>query len=709
MHAKQFTLDERLLDHLPAGVVVHDVRSAVLAANREAQKLLGLDLGGIVGRKATDPAWHFIQRDGSAMAVPDFPVVQALREQRAISDLVLGVLTEGVDAVRWLICNAYPVFNADHTVQSVVVCFTDCTELVRAQDLLQQSEQRLQLVLRGANDASWDWHLDADRMYYSPRWWTMLGYPADTPDSSPARWVQFLDPADRDRTQDTLHSVLSGDADSYSLEFSLQHRDGHYVPVQSKGCILRDSAGRATRIAGTNVDLTERKRFERQLILTADHDHLTGLPNRRYLSRQLEATLADAASTSARGAVLLIDLDDFKLLNDTEGHAVGDLLLRAVAARLLGAVGAGDFVGRLGGDEFVVILAPFVTPGHDFTAGVLARCVALQAALCQPYRLGESDHRVTPSFGCVFFGDAATSADTVLKQADIALYAAKSAGRNTVRIFEPAMQDAIEARARLQSELRHAIAHGDLELYYQPQFDANRRLTGAEALLRWNHAGRGLITPGAFIEAAETSDLIIEIGHWVLDEACRRLASWARDPALRDIALSINISARHLQESDFVARSLSILQRAGADPARLTMELTEGVLIDDTEETIEKMRALRACGVGFSLDDFGTGFSSLRYIHRFPLKNLKIDQSFVASCNHDPHAGAIVEIVIALAKKLSLGNIAEGVETVEQFGFLTSLGCTGFQGYLLGRPMPAAQFELLARTTKAGAGKIPQI
>jgi diguanylate cyclase (GGDEF)-like protein/PAS domain S-box-containing protein len=707
MFAEQFTLDERLLDHLPAGVVVHDVHSAVLTANLKAQQLLGLELGHIVGRKATDPAWHFIARDGTAMAVQDYPAIQALRDRRSISDLVLGVLQEGADGVRWLICNAYPVFNADNVVQSVVVCFTDCTDLVRAQDMLRESEQRLQLVLRGANDASWDWHLDADRLYYSPRWWTMLGYPPDTHDSSPARWVQLLDPADRDRTRDTLRAVIASDAESYSLEFSLLHRDGHYVPVQSKGFILRDSAGRATRIAGTNVDLTERKHFEHQLMVSADHDHLTGLPNRRYLSRQLDMTLAKAGATGARGALLSIDLDDFKLLNDTEGHCAGDLLLRAVAERLLGAVGEEDFVGRLGGDEFVVILAPAAIPGADFTAGVLAACTALQTALCRPYRIGQSDYRVTPSIGCVLYGDAATSADIVFKQADIALYAAKAAGRNTARLFAPAMQEAIEARARLQGELRQAIVHGDLELYYQPQFDAQQRLTGAEALLRWNHARRGVITPGAFIEAAEASDLIIEIGHWVLEDACRRLASWARDPALCGITLSVNISARHLHESEFVARSLAIVQQAGADPARLTMELTESLLINDTEETIEKMRALQACGVGFSLDDFGTGFSSLRYIHRFPLKNLKIDQSFVAACNRDPHSGAIVEIVIALARRLALGDIAEGVETAEQFAFLQALGCTGFQGYLLGRPMPVAQFEAMARSTPSGRAAPP--
>lgn len=692
-----FIVGELLLDNFPAGVVVHDANSAVLTANVMAERLLGLSAQQMRGLRVDDVTWRFVHPDGSKMAAGDFPAARALHGRCKIADLVLGVETAGADAIRWLICNAYPVFNGVDVLTSVVVCFTDCSELIRAQQALSNSEQRLQLVLRGSNDGCWDWDLAAHRMYYSPRWWAMLGYSPEALASVPELWAQLVHPDDRERVQRLLESVLAGAQDSYAVEFSLLHRDGYYVPVQSRGFIQRAPGGKAVRVAGTNTDITERKHFEHQLLTTAEHDHLTGLPNRRYLSRELAQRLARARAAATYGAVLLLDLDDFKLINDTEGHSFGDLLLQEVAARLRASMGDVDFVGRLGGDEFVVILAPSASSLEACTALAEQHCQQLRLALCRPYRLAGSEHTVTPSIGCALFDATTAAADLVFKQADIALYAAKAAGRNAVRFFDPHMQDAIDARARLQGELQEAIARDELEIYYQPQFDATERLIGAEALLRWNHAVRGVVTPGAFIAVAEMSDLIIRIGDWVLRDASARLAAWASEPALRGLTLSVNVSARHLHEDDFVARTLAILRQAGADPRRLAMELTETLLATDAEETIGKMRALRDSGVNFSIDDFGTGFSSLRYIHRFPLKHLKIDQSFVAACNADKNAAAIVEIVIALANKLGLGQIAEGVETVEQLRFLKALGCTGFQGYLLGKPMPVAQFEALAR------------
>ncbi|WP_426114828.1 EAL domain-containing protein [Massilia sp. PWRC2] len=699
--ANSFIVDELLLDNFPAGVVVHDANSAVLTANVMAERLLGLSAQHMMGLKVDDVTWQFVQPDGSPMAPADFPAARALHGSCKISDLVLGVDTAGLGGIRWLLCSAYPVFNGAAVLTSVVVCFTDCSDLIRAQKALSDSEQRLQLVLRGSNDGCWDWDLANQRIYYSPRWWAMLGYEPGELTSGPALWEQLLHADDRQRVQHFLGAALAGAVDDYAIEFSLLHREGHYVPVQSRGFIQRGPGGTAIRVAGTNTDITERKQFERQLLTTAEHDHLTGLPNRRYLSRELATRLAAARAAATHGAVLLLDLDDFKLINDTEGHSFGDLLLQEVAARLRASMGAVDFVGRLGGDEFVVILAPTASTLAQCSAEAERHCQQLRLALCRPYRLAGSEHTVTPSIGCALFDASTAAADLVFKQADIALYAAKGAGRNTVRFFDPAMQHAIDARARLQGELHDAIARAELEIYYQPQFDVMERLIGAEALLRWNHTVRGVVTPGAFIAVAEMSDLIIRIGDWVLRDASARLATWARDPALSGLTLSVNVSARHLHEDDFVARTLAILRQAGADPHRLAMELTESLLATDAEETIAKMRQLRECGVNFSIDDFGTGFSSLRYIHRFPLKHLKIDQSFVAACNADPNAAAIVEIVIALANKLGLGHVAEGVETPEQLAFLKSLGCTGFQGYLLGRPMPAAQFEALARAQYA--------
>lgn len=681
-----FHVDKHLIDNVPAGVVVHDRDSVVIAANAMAQQLLGEDLTRIRGRPADHPAWSFVAPDGGAIDVADLPARRVLRERIPVTDLVVGVRRPGA-TLTWVICNAYPVFDTAEEIASVVVCFTDCSELVATQRALEHSQQRLQLVLRGLNDGYWDWDLDRQTLFYSERWWDMLGYASGTCSDDAEAWQRLLDPDDRERVSGFLADLLAGQEVSYAIEFRLRHRDGHPVPVLSRGFVLRDAGGRALRISGANTDLSERKRLERQLQLNADHDSLTGLPNRRYLLRELERRRRRAAPGAAASAVLLIDLDNFKLLNDTEGHPFGDRLLQEVGQRLQSALGPGDFVGRLGGDEFVVLLECAAQPA--------ASCAGLGQLLARPYAIGDRHFSITPSIGAVLVDSGVASADLLLQQADIALYAAKSAGRNAVRFFNPEMQRLIDERAQLQEEMVKAVERGEFELYYQPQFDAGRKIVGAEALLRWRHPVRGILAPGSFIELAESSDLIVRLGDIVLRQASERLAAWTAVPALAGLGIAVNVSARQMHDEDFVARSLGTMRAAGADPARLSMELTESLLATDIEATIEKMHSLKREGVCFSIDDFGTGFSSLSYIQRFPLSSLKIDQSFVATCVDNPRSAGIVEIVIGLAGKLGLGHIAEGVETTAQLEHLKALGCRAFQGYLLGAPMPVAEFEAL--------------
>lgn len=689
-----FHLDKNLFDKVPAGIVVHDSRSAVIAANAMAQRLIGEDMTEIRGRHVDHPGWSFVSPGGGAIDVEDLPASRVLRERAPVTDLVVGVNRPGA-AVTWVICNAYPVFDGAGEIASVVVCFTDCSELVATQQALEHSQRRLQLVLRGMNDGYWDWDLDRQTIFYSERWWEMLGrVPGAQPDDVDT-WQRLLHPEDRERVNGFLADLLAGPEVSYAIEFRLWHRDGHPVPVLSRGFVLRDAAGRAMRISGANTDLSERQRLERQLQQNADHDYLTGLPNRRYLLRELERRRMHAAAAGTASAVLLIDLDNFKLLNDTEGHPFGDRLLQEVGQRLQAALGPGDFVGRLGGDEFVVLLDCAASP--ELSCAALARqgCRRLGQLLGRPYAIEERHFSITPSIGAVLVDRGDTDADLLLQQADIALYAAKSAGRNAIRFFDPAMQRLIDERARLQDELAQAVARGEFVLYYQPQFDADQKILGAEALLRWQHPMRGILAPGSFIPLAETSDLIVRLGDIVLRQASERLAAWAAVPALARLGLAVNVSARQMHDEDFVARSLAIVRAAGADPAKLSMELTESLLATDIEATIEKMHSLRRDGVRFSIDDFGTGFSSLSYIQRFPLSSLKIDQSFVASCVENPRSAGIVEIVIGLASKLGLEHIAEGVETAAQLEHLKSLGCRAFQGYLLGAPMPVKEFEAL--------------
>ena len=685
----QRSFDE-LLDHIPAGVLVCAADSRAIYANRFALGLLGQAIGRMRTHPADSGAWNVLRADGSVMPPPEYPVTRVLRSGEMVSDVVVGL--PGAE-VRWLICNAYPVFDAAAKLREVVVCFTDCTELKALERSLHKSEERLRLVLQGSTDAPWDWDLVTNRLYYSARWWEMLGCDEGEREGDDSGWRQLTHPDDLPRVHGILERVVASQERSYHFEMRLRHRDGHYVPVLARGFVLRDESGRALRLSGTNTDLTETKRAEQRIYELAYFDYLTGLPNRRLLIEQLQKILTRGARSRQYGALLFIDLDNFKLLNDTLGHDVGDQLLRQVAERLRHAVRESDHLSRLGGDEFVVVLENL---GESESAAIHESHVIgskLLAALAHPYQLAGRPNVSTPSIGVAVFGPAATSVDLLLRQADLAMYRAKAEGRNTVRFFDPSMQAAADRQIDLENDLRDSIQHQHFELHCQPQFDTGGALAGGEVLVRWRHGERGLIPPDEFIGLAEASGLINPLGNLVLDEACRVLARWAGHPRLKELSLAVNISAHQLREIDFAERVLDALQASGAPPGRLCLELTESVFAENIEDVTAKMDVLRAQGVRFSLDDFGTGYSSLSYLRRFPLAELKVDRSFVKDLPGDAHAGAIVDAILALARTLDLTVVAEGVETREQLDFLVAHGCRVLQGYLLGKPIPIEEFE----------------
>jgi diguanylate cyclase (GGDEF)-like protein len=440
-------------------------------------------------------------------------------------------------------------------------------------------------------------------------------------------------------------------------------------------------------------DVTEREKTHAEIHRLAFHDALTMLPNRRLLTDRLQHALAAGARSGHFGAVLLIDLDNFKTLNDTLGHDKGDLLLQQVAQRLVTCVRAGDTVARLGGDEFVVILEglnenPVEAATQTETVGD-----KVLATLSQPYLLAGHENRSTPSIGITLFGSQQTSIEELLKQADLAMYQSKTAGRNTLRFFDPQMQAMVADRAALEVELRAAVRQQQFVLYYQPQAVGAGRLTGSEALVRWQHPQRGMVLPAEFISLAEETGLILPLGLWVLETACTQLARWADQPSMAHLSLAVNVSANQLHQDDFVDQVLTVLARTGARPQRLKLELTESLLVSNVENTIAKMAALKAHGVGFSMDDFGTGYSSLSSLKRLPLGQLKIDQGFVRGILIDPNDAAIAKMVIALAESMGLAVIAEGVESEAQRDFLARLGCQAYQGYLFSRPLPLDEFE----------------
>ena len=454
--------------------------------------------------------------------------------------------------------------------------------------------------------------------------------------------------------------------------------------------------GQVSNYIGTFSDISRNTEAEAEIHRLAFYDPLTQLPNRRLLLDRLQQALTATGRSGRQGALLFIDLDNFKVLNDTLGHDKGDLLLQQVAQRLGGSVREVDTVARLGGDEFVVMLEGLGAGPEK--AGPQARMVGekILAALNRPYLLGEHKHHSTPSIGITVFGEDHDTVDELLKRADFAMYQSKAAGRNTLRFFDPEMQAAVTARASLEAELRQGLQDGEFLLHYQPQVDGRGRLEGVEALVRWQHPLRGLVSPGEFIPLAEDSGLILPLGQWVLETACMQLVRWAAMADMAHLTVAVNVSARQFHHPDFVEQVLAMLDRTGADPVKLKLELTESLLLADVEEVIARMTVLKARGVGFSLDDFGTGYSSLGYLKRLPLDQLKIDQTFVRDVLTDPNDAAIAKAIITLGQSLGLAVIAEGVETEGQRGFLARHGCDAYQGFLFGRPVPAQSLDAAA-------------
>lgn len=477
------------------------------------------------------------------------------------------------------------------------------------------------------------------------------------------------------------------------LELVAVHADGHEFPVEVTITSLHDKG--LPLVTGFIRDITKRKQAEESIRNLAFFDSLTGLPNRRLLLDRMQQAMATSARSLTYGAVLFIDLDNFKALNDTRGHDVGDLLLIEVAKRIRQGVRAQDTVSRLGGDEFVVALEDLSMDVQQAASEARQVGEKILSEINRPYALQDQEHHSSSSLGMCLFKGYDVGLDELLKRADTAMYQAKASGRNTLRFFDSAMQAAIEGRVALESQLRHALIDQQLLLHYQPQVDADRRVFGVEALLRWQHPVRGMVGPVEFIPIAEEGGLIIPIGNWVIMTACEQLKRWEGVAHAQHLQMAVNVSARQFRQIDFVDEVKRALQVTGADPNLLKLELTESLVIDDIYDTVEKMGALQLMGVRFSMDDFGTGYSSLAYLKQLPLSQVKIDQSFVRDIAVDASDATIVQTIIVMSNTLGLNVIAEGVETEGQFELLKQYGCRQFQGYLFSRPIVLEALEQL--------------
>ncbi|MCC8998347.1 MAG: EAL domain-containing protein [Candidatus Contendobacter sp.] len=484
-------------------------------------------------------------------------------------------------------------------------------------------------------------------------------------------------------------TILSGRV--WCGELTNRRKDGSFYPEEQTITPVRDGQGQISHFIAIKQNITERKMAEAEIHNLAYYDALTGLPNRQLFRDRLAQALAAARRSNHWGAVLFVDLDQFKRINDARGHDVGDLLLKQVSERLTGCRRDEDTVARQGGDEFVVLLVNLGTTQSSVIRLATRVAEKIRSTLIEPFHIGELDYYIGASIGITVFPKAVENVDDLLREADTAMYRAKEAGRNTVSYFEPDMQEAVQARFVLEHDLRQALTRNEMRLFLQPQVDGQGRFVGAEALVRWERPGQGLIAPIVFIPIAEESGIILALGRWVLEEACRLLKQL--DAAGHALRLAVNVSPRQFRQPDFVACICEVLQATGADPTHLVLEVTEGLVIENIHDTIAKMMELNRLGIHFSIDDFGTGYSSLAYLKRLPLHELKIDRTFVQDAPTDPNDAALVETILAVAQHLNLSVVAEGVETQTQLDFLKQRGCSIFQGYFFDRPLPWLQFQ----------------
>lgn len=476
-----------------------------------------------------------------------------------------------------------------------------------------------------------------------------------------------------------------------------RRKNGELYPEHLIITAVKNTAGEITNYVGTATDISTSKAAAAEIENLAFYDHLTGLANRRLLVDRLNHALLYSARHNKDGAVLFLDLDHFKTINDTLGHDVGDVLLQQVATRLTNCVREGDTVARLGGDEFVVMIEGLNEQGAEAATQTEDVGEKILAALNRPYQLAGKEYQLGCSIGVALFSDHKQSLDDLLKHADIAMYQAKKSGRNALRFFDPKMQASINARVALEADLRIALKQQQFKLYFQPQVYHNRQITGAEVLIRWQHPSRGLVSPYDFIPLAEETGLILPIGQWVLETACQQIKTWEGNLLTQHLQLAINVSARQFFQPDFVDQVLQAMHQTKINPDKLKLELTESLVLDDILDAIDKMHQLQTVGVRFSMDDFGTGHSSLAYLTQLPLDQLKIDQSFTRNIGVKRSDAVIVQTIIGMGNNLGMEVIAEGVETEAQRAFLQAHGCPMFQGYLFSKPVPLEAFEVMLK------------
>ncbi len=695
------------LNSIGDGVIVTDIEGRITAMNPSAEALTGWSERDALGRDAQHVLRLFYERTGEPATVSIAEVLQSNTPLQCTDTLALITrdnATRSIDQI----CS--PLRDSSGCVSGVVMVIRDTTEKRRAQEALRISQERYELASRGTNDGLWDWDLRRQVVHYSHRWRSMLGYGDSSLDATPEYWFSLV----HDQDQESLHAAIDrcirSNAETFQHEHRVRHRDGGYRWVLCRALVVRDHSGHAVRLVGSVSDITQQKNTEACLRRASLHDSLTGLPNRVQFKARLQKCLERSRHGQGyRFAVLFVDLDRFKIVNDSLGHAAGDRLLTIIAERLQNCIRKlpGEsaptertMIARLGGDEFTIVLEDM---SSDREAIELAE--RLQRELSERCYFDGHEMSTTLSIGIVIGSPVYATADDLLRDADTAMYCAKAAGKARYAIFDPAMHDRARARLELENGLRNAVARNELLLHYQPIVNLeNGVLTGFEALVRWNRAGVGLVSPADFIPVAEETGLITSIGTWVLREACQQLKSWQMrfDDSL---SMNINLSRNQLMQEDLVDTVRKAIQSADVDARHVRLEITESALMNDIDAANNVLHNLKSLGVHLDMDDFGTGYSSLSCLHQFPLDGLKIDRAFVTNMIARVDYAAVIHAIVTLAHNLHMRVTAEGVEDANQIAQLQALECDYVQGFHIASPMDvlAAEDFLLERTSSRQA------
>ncbi|GMR11481.1 MAG: hypothetical protein BMS9Abin28_2314 [Anaerolineae bacterium] len=677
---------ETILTSVSEGIIVYDRELRYRAWNKVMEEFTGLPSEQIIGSSALDLFAQFM------LPGIEHLLVRALRGERVTSeDTHYQVPQTGREG--WMSATFSPHTSPEGETIGVVGIVRDISARKLAEEDLRASEERYALAANAANDGLWDLDLTTQNVYYSPRWKSMLGYDDDEVSDSTQEWFSRVHPEDLADFNAAIGKHIQGETPQFESEHRMLHKDGSYRRMLTRGLAMRYDEGKAYRIAGSQTDITERKRAEEQLLYDAFHDGLTGLPNRALFTDRLDRALERAKRRDDfTVAVLFIDLDRFKVVNDSLGHMTGDQLLIGVARRLESVLRHVDTVARLGGDEFVILLEDIEDINH-----ATQTAERIQAMLREPFNLDESEVFTSVSIGISVSSAGYDRAEDIIRDADIAMYRAKSTGKARYELFDEAMHGRAVELLKLETDLRKAVDREEFRLYYQPIVSLESgEVVGFEALIRWMHPARGLTYPAAFLPLAEETGLTALMGNWTLREACSQLKSWQNGPALgRDLWVSVNLSSRQLLEPDLTRVVAQTLSEAQIDPASLQLEVTEGIIMDDPEAATAVLIGLRALGVRLPIDDFGTGYSSLAYLHRFPISSLKIDKSFVKNLESGGEDEVIVRTIVNLAHNLDMDVIAEGVETEEQRLSLKALGCEYGQGFLFSKAVPAEEATAL--------------